>query len=237
MNWFKRHLNWTLLIASTLIPLIMLLLAYFVNESLGSTFPKIIGWTLSILLLVIYGWVLRQKKRSLWWLLLWWYPIGCFIYIGLSNKNESSNLGVTNSVLVKEFQEEITPKLKWLYIGDIPDFPLSNFDEVKSKISTGIYSIGIDYTTANQLSRWLYGTGHKNLVVFLASTPVFICIISIVLSIVLGNYWLLFGIAIGILGFFMANPYNPARNFWLIVVVLVVIGMVTKTFNNGNPIA
>ncbi|MDD5312828.1 MAG: hypothetical protein PHO26_07340 [Dehalococcoidia bacterium] len=121
MNWFKRHLNWTLLIATILLPLLTLLIAYFVNDSLGSTSPKIIGWTSTVLILVIYGWVLQQKKRSLWWLLLFWWPIGCFIYMGLSNKKEPPNLKESAEQLVVAEQERQRAKFKEATGADLRD--------------------------------------------------------------------------------------------------------------------
>jgi hypothetical protein len=86
MNWFEKHLNWTLWIATIVLPLIVLFIGYFVGNSLGTYFPKIVGLILTILILLIYGWVLRKKNRSLWWLLLFWWPIGCIIYTELTNK-------------------------------------------------------------------------------------------------------------------------------------------------------
>ncbi|MFC2022374.1 hypothetical protein ACFLTR_04115 [Chloroflexota bacterium] len=58
MNWFQRHLNWTWLFAYLIwIPL---------NYS-DDAIPPIIG---AIFLLVVSGWVIKQKGRSLWWILL-----------------------------------------------------------------------------------------------------------------------------------------------------------------------
>ena len=58
MNWFQRHLNWTWVFAYLIwIPL---------NAS-DDAIPPIIG---AIFLLVVSGWVIKQKGRSLWWVLL-----------------------------------------------------------------------------------------------------------------------------------------------------------------------
>ena len=58
MSWFQRHLNWTWLFAY----LIWIPLNYP-----DDAFPPIIG---AIFLLVVSGWVIKQKGRSLWWILL-----------------------------------------------------------------------------------------------------------------------------------------------------------------------
>jgi len=65
MSWFKRHLNWTLVIAW----LLLSLLACFVLSMIG--WFGILAYLLMIL--VVSGWVLKQKGRSLtnllWFLL------------------------------------------------------------------------------------------------------------------------------------------------------------------------
>jgi len=130
MDWFKRHLNWTLLFASILIPLIALLLAYTINDSLGTTFPSIVGWILTILILVIYGWVLRQKNRSLWWLLLFWWPIGLFIYTGLSNNRERHDIREAKVQLISAVQEQQRTKFKEAIGIDIRDIVPEIGDEI-----------------------------------------------------------------------------------------------------------
>jgi len=63
MNWFRRHLNWTYVLAY----LLWFVLNLYADES-------VVAWWLSlvaaILWLVISGWVIKQKGRGLWWLLL-----------------------------------------------------------------------------------------------------------------------------------------------------------------------
>ena len=120
--------------------------------------------------------------------------------------------------MINQFEEQITPDLKWQKIEDIPDFPLSNFNEVKQKIQTKEFSVGIDFTTSNQLAQWLYGQGHKYFFLLLASTPIIVAIASLILSFIFGNFWLLLGIVLGFAGQLLSNPYNPSKNFWKPVV-------------------
>ena len=57
-NWFQRHLNWTWVFAYLIwIPL-------NASENIA---PQIVG---AIFLLFISGWVIKQKGRRLWWILL-----------------------------------------------------------------------------------------------------------------------------------------------------------------------
>lgn len=115
---------------------------------------------------------------------------------------------------IKHLEEQITPELKWRKIEEIPNFPLNSFEDVKQRVEANQYSIGIDFSTANELTLWLYGGGYKLFFLLLASTPIIVAILSLVLAFVLGNYWLLSGIVLGFAGQFLSNPYNPTKNFW-----------------------
>jgi len=86
-NWFERHLNWTFFLGS--IP------AYL--YSLSTTDPYTVetdvqGLALVLILiefLLVTGWVLRQKERSLWWLLVPLVPVvGMFAVYFLGNEEE-----------------------------------------------------------------------------------------------------------------------------------------------------
>lgn len=58
LNWLQRHLNWTWLSAY--------LIWFFLNAS-DNVAPQIIG---AILILFASSWVIKQKRRRLWWILL-----------------------------------------------------------------------------------------------------------------------------------------------------------------------
>ncbi len=57
-SWFRRHLNWTWVFAYLI--WLPLNLSYDIA-------PQVIG---AIFLLFVSGWVIKQKRRSLWWILL-----------------------------------------------------------------------------------------------------------------------------------------------------------------------
>jgi len=65
MNWFRRHLNWSYVLAYLL---------WFVLNLYGyeSDIASWLSLVVAILWLVISGWVIKQKGRSLWWILLSW---------------------------------------------------------------------------------------------------------------------------------------------------------------------
>ena len=61
MNWFRRHLNWTLVLAYLL---------WFVPNAGESVVAQRFALVALIFLTVVSGWVIKQKGRSLWWILL-----------------------------------------------------------------------------------------------------------------------------------------------------------------------
>ncbi len=114
----------------------------------------------------------------------------------------------------KHLEEQIAPKLKWTKIDDIPNFPLNSFEDVKRRVEANQFGIGIDFTTSNEFAQWLYGSGYKYFFLLLASTPILVAILSLVLVFVLDNYLLFVGVVLGFAGQFLSNPYNPSKNFW-----------------------
>ena len=102
MSWFRRHLNWTVVLSWVAAWLCSLIFGWswgwgplevgpvISSEALG-------GWTGviglaggSITILLVSGWTLRQKDRSL--LQLLWYlmfpPIGAIVVLILKNQSE-----------------------------------------------------------------------------------------------------------------------------------------------------
>ena len=65
MNWFERHLNWTWVFAY--------LIWWYLNGTAiyeeSATF-NVLSLVALIFLTIVSGWVIKQKERSLWWLLL-----------------------------------------------------------------------------------------------------------------------------------------------------------------------
>jgi len=74
MNWFERHLNWTMVLAwvgSYPICFIVWDLATLANPYISGDTLGGIGFIISLIVSVAVGqWVLRKKNRSMWWLLL-----------------------------------------------------------------------------------------------------------------------------------------------------------------------
>lgn len=63
MNWFQKHLNWTSVLSYLL---------WFIGNAGESVIARILTFIAAIFWLVVSGWVIKQKGRSLWWILLSW---------------------------------------------------------------------------------------------------------------------------------------------------------------------
>ena len=66
LNWFERHLNWTMILAMAPAGMIVLIGAATGSEDVAIA----IGLMAVLGVFIFWGWALRKKGRSLWWLLL-----------------------------------------------------------------------------------------------------------------------------------------------------------------------
>jgi len=66
-GWFLKHLNWTWVLAYLFVVAILLVIGAEGSEA--KVLANILGVTI---MLPVSGWVISQKGRSLWWLLLAW---------------------------------------------------------------------------------------------------------------------------------------------------------------------
>jgi len=96
-SWFERHLNWTMFfgllgayLAVFVVDLVIILSDPYVSDFALSVIGLII--TLAILI-PVWGWALRRKNRSLWWLPLGLFvPFGFIVLLCLENRSETSKL-------------------------------------------------------------------------------------------------------------------------------------------------
>ena len=100
MSWFRRHLNWTALLALVGAYALGWMAAFTVGVAMGVADPYasleaagaaggVTGVVVYLAVLVpTWGWVLRRKNRSLWWLLLALFvPFGWIAMFVLENRN------------------------------------------------------------------------------------------------------------------------------------------------------
>ncbi len=82
-GWFQRHLNWTVVI----IWVLLLPLCVIIADIIGIPIDIIILVVPILIILPLTGWALKQKNRSLWWLLLFIIPFLWLVYLGLENRS------------------------------------------------------------------------------------------------------------------------------------------------------
>ena len=93
MAWFRRHLNWTIVLSSVVFRILGIILSAALASDPNATADVVMGMSglyfifTSATGLFICGWVLRQKARSLWWLFLFVVPLGWFVFLFLENQS------------------------------------------------------------------------------------------------------------------------------------------------------
>jgi len=135
---------------------------------------------------------------------------------------------------ITDLEKSIQNNLKWSSIEDIPSFPLKSFSEVIQKIESNEFSLGIDYSTSNEVAKWLYGSVYTYFFLLFSSPPFIIAVLSIILAVALSNYWFLFGIPIGFIGQFVSNPYNPLKTFFNIVALIAVFVLIWSVLSSSQ---
>jgi tetratricopeptide (TPR) repeat protein len=92
MNWFERHLNWTMvlgIVGAYLVFFIAVFTIALFDLSVSEVALSVIGLIITLAILIpVWGWALRKKNRSLWWLLLGLFvPFGFIVLFCLGNKS------------------------------------------------------------------------------------------------------------------------------------------------------
>jgi uncharacterized membrane protein len=95
-SWFERHLNWTMVLAWVGAYVVNFIIGFMISlsdpyVSYGELFG--IGLIIAVAILApVWGWALRKKNRSLWWLPLGLFvPFGFIVLLCLENKSLTHN--------------------------------------------------------------------------------------------------------------------------------------------------
>lgn len=95
LSWFERHLNWTMffgLLGAYLAVFIAVFIIVLADPYASDDIAYVIGIIISLAVLIpVWGWALRRKNRSLWWLPLGLFvPFGFIVLLCLENKSQLS---------------------------------------------------------------------------------------------------------------------------------------------------
>lgn len=116
--------------------------------------------------------------------------------------------------------------------SEIEDFPFGGHRELVSAVSSGIASIGIDYTAARSLAP-ITSTSSKHIGLLALSWVPYLA--TIIVSIATREWGILVGLPTALLGTFLASPYNPLRHIILTSAIAAIsyciyVGTVLTTF-------
>jgi len=96
-NWFEKHLNWTMflgVVGAYLAVFIVVFAIVLFDPYVSDAALSVIGLIITLAILIpVWGWALRKKNRSLWWLPLGLFvPFGFIVLLCLENRSETSKL-------------------------------------------------------------------------------------------------------------------------------------------------
>jgi tetratricopeptide (TPR) repeat protein len=149
VNWFQRHLNWTWGLAY----LLWFVINAYANDPFG------IAWWLSLVAaifwLIVSGWVIKQKGRSLWWILL--TPF--FSPLWLKNKRlVSQNL----PTIPDEDLQELPDNPSWLLKRALRAFDKKHYRLASWLCRIAIHGNPNDYFALCKYAQSLYHLGKAN---------------------------------------------------------------------------
>jgi len=100
MNWFERHLNWTMVLGlvggygisvgvAFIVGIVMVSANPYVSDAALEDAGYVVGIVVTLVVVgLVWGWALRKKNRSLWWLLLGMFvPFGFIVLLCLENRS------------------------------------------------------------------------------------------------------------------------------------------------------
>jgi hypothetical protein len=93
-NWFQRHLHLTWALSYLLVlvgAFVFGVLVWFADPNISENAVGGVTMIFGIIfMLVVSGWVIKQKGRSLWWLLLFFVPFGWISFFLLENRSNET---------------------------------------------------------------------------------------------------------------------------------------------------
>lgn len=134
-------------------------------------------------------------------------------------------------------QEKLRAKSKWNSVADIPDFPFESFDQLKEAVNDGTYSVGVDRGRARELYSLVGPSFAAQLIIEqMHAIVVWITLASIGGALVLRNLWLLLGIPLALLFFWLATAlhFRGSSLGWLLA-CLGIIGIIWG-FSRGSRV-
>lgn len=118
MNWFERHLNWTVVLSwvaqyplAFVLGTLVTLFLYSVSPNMAEETVAGVAAVIAVIgdltaLFLVGAWALKKKARSLWNLLLLILPFGFIIFLSLENRSIESPVYYTCSCCGAQYDTE-----------------------------------------------------------------------------------------------------------------------------------
>jgi len=125
--------------------------------------------------------------------------------------------------ITSEIEKKLWAAAKVTRIFDIAGFPFAGHAELKAAVASGEAQLGIEFAAARELVRISKSASASALILALTWVTPALAIGSVVVAFVTGNWWALCGVVSSFLGQILANPYNPAKSLWKILVAAALL--------------
>ncbi|HSE36396.1 MAG TPA: hypothetical protein VLG74_03780 [Blastocatellia bacterium] len=128
------------------------------------------------------------------------------------------------------------PPIEWESVGDIPNFPFEDFEQLRAAIATRSFNIGVDSLAAAKWSE-RYNTRFKKTIIAALSLLLLIAgSASVVAGFLTREYWLLAAMPIQGLAFYLSHPASPIHK-WVTIGGAVSVALFFNLLLNGLPVA
>lgn len=128
------------------------------------------------------------------------------------------------------------PPIEWESVGDIPDFPFEDYEQLRVAVKTRSFNIGVDSLAAANWFEEHNTPVKKTVIAALSLLLVGAGLASVVAGILTREYWLLAAMPIQALVFYLSHPASPIHR-WVTIGGAVSVAVFFDLLLNGLPIA
>ncbi len=98
--------------------------------------------------------------------------------------------------------------LQWKSVGDIPDFPFSNYDDLVDAVNSNKFLLKLDNSKANAISPIILSRFSDTINIVISWLPYVIAFLSIIFGIISRKYLMILGAPLSIISLFLSRPYS-----------------------------
>lgn len=121
-------------------------------------------------------------------------------------------------------------------VGEIPDFPFENFDQLRAAAAMRSFNVGVDSLAAAEWSERFNSRINKAIIAGLSLLLVVAAIAAVVAAMLTGEYWLVAALPVQAVAFYLSHPSSPIHK-WVTIAGAVSVAVFLDLLFNALPIA